>query len=453
MRAGVMSKWIPLEGLKPGMFVSSFDLSWFKHPFVSTRLGVIRDQQLIEELRRLGVRHVQVDPERSAQPGAAPTAAPPTEEQTTRPEARAVVPGNGDAQQEAKELSAAKDGAPGGTSGGTSSQDRSQDYTYADLPPVPLAVDAERTAKFSRKLFEHAMRSTRRLVRGVISGEALDTGELSGLVGHLITSVRTNDDVLNNLLLLKTFDDYTFTHSLNLAALGVLLGESLQMDQKNLELVGMAGILHDVGKCLVPKELIEKPGKLTADEFAVVQGHSMRGYEHLKNQKGLDPLVLRVVLEHHERIDGTGYPNGLSGKAIHPFSSLVSVVDIFDALTSDRVYHGRVSSHTALRTLFGMRDKAFPARIVDVFIKRLGLFPANSVVQLRNGCYAMVSRQIPDHPLHPEVIVFCDANRTPVTRRRVDTSRLCVEMGRKEFEIERNVEPEEVACPFSHSAD
>jgi len=316
------------------------------------------------------------------------------------------------------------------------------------LPPVPPPADPLRTARFARKLFDHAMRSTRKLMRGVTVGEQLDVDELSGLVGHLIASVRGNEDVLHNLLLLKTYDEYTFTHSLNLGALGVLLGEALQLDRQALEIVGMAGILHDVGKCLVPKELISKPGQLTPDEFEVVKQHSRRGYEHLRGQKGLHPLVLRVTHEHHERQDGSGYPEGLTGEAIHPHSSLVSIADVFDAMTSDRIYHGRVSAHTAIRTLFNLRDKAFPRDMVDVFIKRLGVFPANSVVQLRNGCYAVVSRQIQGSPLHPEVIVFCDANRVPVPRRRVNTSRLCTELGRKEFEIERNLEPEEMVCPF-----
>lgn len=420
--------WIPLEELKPGMFVSSFDLSWFRHPFVSSRLGLIRDQRLIDELRRLGVRHVKIDPALGSKGGAAACrASQPTPDAFEHTTEGFGPPPSFDAPQ-------AGSGAPAGAT--------------ADLPPVPPPTDPARTARFARKLFDQAMRSTRKLTRGVAGGEQLDVEELKGLVGHLITSVHTNEDVLHNLLLLKNFDDYTYTHSVNLAALGVLLGEALQLDRRALEIVGLAGILHDVGKCLVPKELIAKPDKLTKDEFEVVKQHSRLGHEHLKAQKGVDPLVLRATLEHHERMDGSGYPHGLKGAAIHPHSYLVSIVDVFDAITSDRVYHGRVSAHTAIRTLFNQRDKAFPKDMVDLFIKRMGVFPANSVVQLRNGCYAVVSRQIEGSPLHPEVIVICDENRVSVPRRRVNTRRLCEEMGRKEFEIERNVEPEEMTCPF-----
>ncbi|WP_243439906.1 HD-GYP domain-containing protein [Fundidesulfovibrio soli] len=422
-----MSKWIPLEELKPGMFVSSFDLSWFRHPFVSSRLGVIRDQRLIDELQRLGVRHVQIDPALGSKvggtAGGASQSPPDAFEHTTE---GFGPPPRFDSPQLRSEAPAA---APG-------------------LPPVPPPTDPARTARFARKLFDHAMRSTRKLTRGVVGGEQLDVDELKALVGHLIASVHTNEDVLHNLLQLKAFDDYTYTHSVNLAALGVLLGEAMQLDRKALEIVGLAGILHDVGKCLVPKELIAKPDKLTQEEFEVVKQHSRLGHDHLKAQKGVDPLVLRATLEHHERMDGSGYPRGLTGGAIHPHSYLVSIVDVYDAITSERVYSGRVSGHTAIRALFNMRDKAFPRDMVDMFIKRMGVFPANSVVQLRNGCYAVVSRQIEGSPLHPEVIVICDANRVPVPRRRVNTRRLCEEMGRKEFEIERNVEPEEMTCPF-----
>jgi hypothetical protein len=123
------------------------------------------------------------------------------------------------------------------------------------------------------------------------------------------------------------------------------------------------------------------------------------------------------------------------------------VADVYDALTSDRVYRTRMSAHTALRMLFNQRGQAFPESMVDMLIKRLGVYPAFSLVQLRNGCYAQVTRQTPGKPLFPEVVVFCDRERRPLVRRRLDTWRLCGELCRKEYEIERPVEPNEVPAP------
>ncbi|MFZ5426648.1 MAG: HD-GYP domain-containing protein [Thermodesulfobacteriota bacterium] len=400
-----MIKRISLEHLRPGMFVSSFDLSWFKHPFVSTRLGIIRDQKLIDELRRLGVSHVEVDTSLGVQ-AAAPDATTPAE--TPRPESP-------------------------------------ESFAF---PPCPPQTDPLRTARFAKKLFDHATSVTRSLMQSVTSGGPAPAEEVRSLAGLLAESVGRNENVMHILLSLKTYDDYTYTHSLNLGALSVMLGTALELPRTELELLAMAGIVHDVGKCLLPKEIVNKPGPLTPDEFQQMKLHAALGHEHLQKQGAAFPeRVLNVVRQHHERLDGAGYPDGISGGMIDRLSSIVSVADVYDALTSDRVYRSRVSQHAALRTLFGLRGCAFPEILVDLFVKKLGVYPAFSVVQLKNGFYAWVTRQTPGQPLFPEVMVFRDRERNPVTRRRVDTWRLCGELARKEFEILRPVEPEELEVP------
>jgi len=275
-------------------------------------------------------------------------------------------------------------------------------------------------------------------------GEKVKTDELLPLLARLVESVNQNENVLHVLISLKSYDDYTYTHCLNLAALGVLLGNASGLEEADLQLTGMAGILHDVGKCLLPREIIHKPGPLTASEMEQVKRHPQLGHDYLEKQGDIPKVVLRAVLEHHERLDGGGYPHGLSGEAIGQVSSIISVVDIYDALTTDRVYRSRVSPHLALRTLYNLRGRAFPEEMVDLLIKRLGVYPAFSLVQLRNGCFGYVTRQNPGKPLFPEVMVICDRDQRPVTRRRVDTLRLCEELARKEFEIERPVEPREL---------
>ncbi|GFK94612.1 Cyclic di-GMP phosphodiesterase response regulator RpfG [Fundidesulfovibrio magnetotacticus] len=410
-----MIKRIPVALLKPGMFVHGFDLSWFRHPFVSTRLGVVRDQRLVDELARLGVRHVEVDTERSQDLTA-------VTEPACSPELSAAPPATGDSPE--------RPGAP-------------------RLAPCPPPGDRGAAVRFARKLFDHAMNATRGLMEDVSRGDPVDLDELKPCIAKVVESVNTNEDVLHLVLSLKAHDDYTYTHCLNLAALGVLLGKTLGLEGDQLELLGLAGMLHDVGKCKIPGGLVSKPGPLTPAEFETMKGHALLGYEHLAAHPnpGLPESVLRAVLEHHERLDGTGYPQGLARGGIHPFSSIISVVDIYDALTSDRVYRPRISGHLALRTLFNLRGQALPEELVDSFIKRLGVYPAMSVVQLRNGCYALVMRQTPGKPLFPEVMVFCDKDRNPLYRRRVDTWRLCGELSRKEFEIQRTVEPSEMPPP------
>jgi HD-GYP domain-containing protein (c-di-GMP phosphodiesterase class II) len=392
------------------MFVSSFDLSWFKHPFVSTRLGVVRDQGLINELKRLGVSHVEIDTELSVQSKGQAVPTP------------LGSPGLGETPA-----------SPGRAT-----------------HQVPPASDRERTARFARKLFDQAMVIAKNLMDGIPRGAAVKTDELRPLLTQLVESVNHNENVLHILISLKSFDDYTYTHCLNLSALGVLLGNSAGLDENEMLLVGMAGILHDTGKCLLPKDIIHKPGPLTTAEMEEVKRHPQLGHEYLSRQAEIPDSVLRAVLEHHERLDGKGYPGGLAGSAIHPFSSIISVVDIYDALTTDRVYRSRISPHQALRTLYNMRGQAFPEELVDLLIKRLGIFPAFSLVQLRNGCFACVTRQNPGKPMHPEVMVLCDRDKRPLSRRRVDTWKLCGELARKEFEIERPVENHELPAHMTN---
>lgn len=402
-----MLKKIPLADLEPGMFITSFDLSWFEHPFISTRIGLVRDREIIEQLRRLGVKEVEVD----------------TRKRVVLTPREAAVETSGE------------------------SLDAAPPQPRILLPPCPHPEDGAKTARFAKKLFDQAISVTKDLFDGVSKGEPIQVEEISPIIRKLVESVNQNENVLNLILSLRTYDDYTYTHCLNLAALGVLLGKALDLGEEDLELLGMGGMLHDVGKCLIPKEIIAKPGPLNQAEFERVKSHPELGHAYLAQQGGVPDAVLRIVREHHERLDGAGYPHGLSGEAIHALSPIISLVDVYDALTSDRVYRGRISAHMALRTLFNMRNKAFPEEIVDNFIKRLGIYPAFSLVQLRNGLYGMVTRQTPGKPLFPEVLIFCDGEKRPVARRKLDTWRLCGELNRKEYEIERPVQAGEVPIP------
>ncbi len=420
-----MNRRIGIDLLRPGMFIDSFELSWFKHPFLSTRLGVVRDATLVAQLRTLGVRWVVID-EARGEPLEPPTAPPEIEAVRHRPAPPPPMEEPPHTRARAPARAAPLMDPPG------------------EIPPPD---DPERSARFARRLFRQAMGAARRLLGDVAHGQKVDVPGLRALIGQMVESVRRNEGILHAMVMLKSFDEYTFTHSVNLAALGVLLGDALDAGESELETIGMAGILHDVGKCLLPKRILQKPGRLTPAEFEQIKRHPELAVEHLRRQQDVPPLVLRAVMEHHERLDGGGYPRGLTGDRIHPYSSMISIVDVYDAITSDRPYHERVSPYTALRTLYSMRGAAFPSGMVDTFIKRLGVYPVHSVVRLRNGYYAVVTGLSREHPLYPEVTVFCDPQRRPVTRRRLETWTLCQQLARREFEIERVVEPKELPPP------
>jgi len=222
-----------------------------------------------------------------------------------------------------------------------------------------------------------------------------------------------NETAAVTLFKLRGFDEYTYTHSINVSILSVLLGKHQGLDKTTLLNLGLAGLLHDVGKAKIDGDILNKPGKLTESEFQAMKAHPLEGFNILKDQVGLDPEILRAVVEHHERYDGSGYPQGLKWTAIDRFSRIVSVVDVYDALTSRRVYKNAMAPAKALSLMFQMRSLQFPADDIDNFIRCIGVFPVGSFVRLSGGEYGIVASANPVRPTKPEVKVIMDSSMCP----------------------------------------
>jgi HD-GYP domain-containing protein (c-di-GMP phosphodiesterase class II) len=398
-------KLVAAEKLRPGMFVSRLDMSWFKHPYLSSRVGLLGDEKAVAELKALGAHFVEIDLKRGLDVDGPPPSAAPEE-------------------------------------------DRSEDGGLPRLPSrIPAVADQAGTLRFAKKLFDHGVECTRRVIGVAEEGQPVRIPQARALIAKLISSVKANENVLRLLGVLKDYDEYTFTHCLNVASMGVLFGNHMGLPDRQLELLGLSGLLHDVGKCLLPKELVNKPGKLSDEEFEAMKRHTVLGFEYIKDQEGIPGQAARGVLEHHERLDGSGYPYRITGVDMDGMSRILSVLDVFDALTSDRVYRTRVSPHTALKILFEKRGGAFAENVLDRFIKCVGVYPASSVVQLRNGCYAVVTGHDPARPLSPFMTIFRNAEGLAIKPKRVETLRLGLESGSSAYDIVRHVEPSVVAPP------
>ena len=230
---------------------------------------------------------------------------------------------------------------------------------------------------------------------------------------RLVKSITdTEDKTLLAMLLvsrMRVYDAYSYTHSLNVSILAAIAARHFGFSEDVQTIFGMSGMIHDVGKIFIPDKILKKPKKLTGAEYAEIKRHPVYGMELLSKQKDLPSDVTQVAHKHHEQFDGSGYPLGLKGDEIGNTAALISIIDTYDALRSDRYYKEAVSSHKAICVVYSLKGKSFKPVMVDKLVKMIGIYPIGSIVVLKNGMKAIVSGQNSDNLLRPQVRVILDA--------------------------------------------
>lgn len=224
-------------------------------------------------------------------------------------------------------------------------------------------------------------------------GNTIDIASIGHLVEEIADSVARNTGALISLARLKTADDYTYMHSVAVCAMMIALARKLGLDEAMVRSAGVAGLLHDVGKMLVPSTVLNKPGKLTDAEFAIIKGHPSKGHAFLLEGKTIDPVALDVTLHHHEKVDGSGYPKGLKGPEISLMAKMGAVCDVYDAITSNRPYKAGWDPSESLRQMGLWASRHFDLAVFQAFAKTLGIYPVGSLVRLNSGYIGVVSEQ------------------------------------------------------------
>ncbi|MFT9078622.1 HD-GYP domain-containing protein [Ethanoligenens sp.] len=226
------------------------------------------------------------------------------------------------------------------------------------------------------------------------------------IVHRLVDDILASSDTIVNMVDMKVFDDYTFYHSVNVSVLSLLLGVSFSFPEPKLFRLGLGALLHDIGKVFVGKFLLDKPGRLEEDEMREMQKHPIYGYEFLRDHSDLPVTSYIGVLQHHERFDGSGYPYGLKGEEISEFARIISVADVYDALSSNRPYRSAVLSSNAMEYIMGGSGTYFDPVCVNMFVRKVAAFPLGTVVRLSNGMSAIVVCNYADCCTRPSVRIL-----------------------------------------------
>lgn len=244
------------------------------------------------------------------------------------------------------------------------------------------------------------------LVRDIMTGysfsDAIDVGHVKTIVGRIVDELLSNDDILYNLTEIKTVDDYTFKHSVSVCILSIITGIGLGFDTAQLRELGLGAILHDIGKLCIPREILKKPSQLTVTEFEEIKKHTILGYELLKKSGQLNLISSYIALGHHERYDGSGYPYRLKSEEIQIYARIVAVADVYDALTSDRVYRKKLKPHEVYEYITSMGLHHFDPVVVENFVRFVTVYPEGSGVLLNTRERAIVvkhNRKMPTRPL------------------------------------------------------
>lgn len=377
-----MLKRIPLSQLCKGMFINEFCGSWMDHPFWKAKFLLKTDQDL-EKIRSSAISELWIDTSKGLD----------------------VVGGQSEEEVAAETEAVLLAAATG--------------------PVKQLRVSLDEEVDRAIKLCAHAKEAVVAMFGDVRMGKAIDVENVQGMVDEITQSVARHPNALISLARLKNADEYTYMHSVAVCALMIALARQLNLGEDEVREAGVAGLLHDVGKMAVPDEVLNKPGKLTDEEFELVKSHPVEGAEILLQGQNVSPAAIEVALHHHEKMDGTGYPHGLKGEQISLLSRMGAVCDVYDAITSDRPYKKGWDPAESIRKMAEWSKGHFDEAVFQAFVKSVGIYPTGSLVRLESGRLGVVLEQHEKSLLTPRVKVFFSAkSKAPIMQEVLDLAKL-----------------------------
>lgn len=379
-----MLKRIAVKDIQLGMFICEFCGSWMEHPFWKTKF-LLTDENDLQAIQSSGIKELWIDVTQGADLGIA-------------------VPGK--------------------------TKEEVERETEAVLLEAENSHGKEKTSledeiQTAAKLCAKAKEAVIAMFSDARMGKAIQVEQARALVEDISNSVLRQPHALISLARLKTADEYTYMHSVAVCALMIALARQLNLAEDMVHEAGFAGLLHDIGKVGIPLKVLNKPGKLTDSEFAIVKSHPEVGAKILIESYQVSPAVLDVCLHHHEKIDGTGYPFGLKGDTISLFAKMGAVCDVYDAITSNRPYKKGWAPADSIRKMAEWSKGHFDEAVFQAFVKTVGIYPTGSLVRLESGRLAVVVEQHESSLLSPKVKVFFSAKtKMPIIQETLDLAAL-----------------------------
>jgi putative nucleotidyltransferase with HDIG domain len=285
-------------------------------------------------------------------------------------------------------------------------------HVYIDDESTIIKEEVEEISE--AKVFSEAFSTIKDILTSVREGNSVEVAPVKETVDEIVQKVINNQSVFMQLTGIRDIDNYTFHHSVDVCIYSLITGKSLGLSVEELTVLGMGAILHDIGKCKIPLEILLKPGKLTDDEFMVMKLHTVYGYEIIYNTDGLTKQIANIACQHHEKWDGAGYPAGLRDNQIDRLARIVAVSDVYDALTADRCYRKKDLPHVAAEYVIGNSGKLFDPEIAKVFINNISLYPENCMVLLNTGEIGSILDTNNNMALRPKIKIIAKKNGPPL---------------------------------------
>lgn len=358
-----MTRCIASHQLRLGMYIQKLGGSWMKHPFLRSSF-LLTDPEDIKKILDAGIAEVWIDEEKGQKL------------ETEVAETIAETPSN--------------------------LMESPQSSSEAKKNLIQSSMEEDITR--AQKLFNDAKPQVMAMYQDVRLGKAIDPQTTLPLVNEIDLMVQRNSAAILSVARLKTHDDYTYMHSLAVCALMISLARQLDLDEAQVKLAGVGGLMHDLGKSLMPLEVLNKPGKLSDAEYDIMKKHPAAGAKLLQDS-GAEPEVVDIALHHHEKINGLGYPNRLHGEEISLFSRMAAICDVYDAVTSERAYKQAWDPAGTIREM-AKWEGHFDKQIFNAFVKMVGIYPVGSLVRLSCQKLAVVIEPGKESLLKPKVKAF-----------------------------------------------